>query len=125
MVVTMDIATIKSIHPPNKEAVGKRLANWALAKDYGIKDFAVQWTIIQSKMMIEDQEIRLYFDYAKNGLEAIGGELTNFEIAGNDHKFVPAIAIIENNTVVVSNFAVTEPCCSPLWLEQYRYPEPV
>jgi sialate O-acetylesterase len=108
MAVTMDIATIKGIHPPNKEAVGKRLANWALAKDYGIKDVAVSGPIY-TRMMIEDQKIRLYFDYAKKGLEAIGGELTNFEIAGNDHKFFPAMAVIENNTVVVSNFAVPEP----------------
>ena len=108
MAVTMDIGTIKGIHPPNKEAVGKRLANWALAMDYGIKDLTVSGPIY-TKMMIEDQEIRLYFDYAKKGLEAIGGELTNFEIAGNDHKFFPAMAVIENNTVVVSNFAVPEP----------------
>ena len=108
MAVTMDIATIKGIHPPDKETVGKRLANWALAKDYGKKDIAFSGPLY-NRMMLKNHEIRLYFDYAKNGLLAIGGELTNFEIAGNDHKFFPATATIENNMVVVSNSAVPEP----------------
>ena len=108
MAVTMDIATIKNIHPPDKETVGKRLAYWALAKNYNIKDLAFSGPLYK-KMMIEEDEIRLYFDYAKNGLLAKGSELTNFEIAGKDRKFFPALAIIENNTVTVHSFDVPTP----------------
>jgi sialate O-acetylesterase len=108
IVFTMDIGAIKNIHPPDKESVGKRLANWALAKDYGIKDVVYCGPIYKS-MMHEEDEIRIFFDFAKNGLEAKGGELTNFEIAGNDHKFVPALAVIENNTVSVHSFSVPNP----------------
>ena len=108
MAVTMDIATIKNIHPPDKESVGKRLAYWALAKSYNIKNLAYSGPLYK-KMMIENSEIKLYFDYAKNGLEAKGSELTNFEIAGKDRKFVPALAIIENNTVTVHSFDVPIP----------------
>ena len=34
--VIIDIGEAHDIHPPNKLDVGKRLARWALACDYGI-----------------------------------------------------------------------------------------
>jgi sialate O-acetylesterase len=40
MVVTNDIGNLKNIHPINKQEVGRRLALWALAKTYGVKDIA-------------------------------------------------------------------------------------
>ncbi|MCH7990626.1 MAG: 9-O-acetylesterase, partial [Planctomycetes bacterium] len=35
MAVIVDVGNINNIHPKNKQDVGKRLALWALAKDYG------------------------------------------------------------------------------------------
>ena len=35
MAVTTDITELYDIHPTNKQAVGKRLAMWAMARDYG------------------------------------------------------------------------------------------
>ncbi|NIP16953.1 MAG: sialate O-acetylesterase, partial [Akkermansiaceae bacterium] len=37
MAVIIDIGEARDIHPRNKQDVGKRLARWALAKDYGKK----------------------------------------------------------------------------------------
>ena len=108
MIVTMDIGNIKNIHPADKESVGQRLAYWAFAKDYGMKDVAFSGPLYKS-MKIDGQAIRISFDYAKNGLEAKDGALTYFEIAGSDGNFVPAKAIIENNTVVVNSPDIKEP----------------
>ena len=108
MVVTMDIATINNIHPPDKVSIGKRLAAWAFAKNYGMKDVACSGPLYKS-MKIDGQGIRISFDYVKTGLEAKGGPLTYFEIAGSDGKFVPATAVIEKNTVVVSSPTIKEP----------------
>jgi len=35
MAVTMDIGNLSDIHPKNKQEMGRRLALWALANDYG------------------------------------------------------------------------------------------
>ena len=108
MIVTMDITNIKNIHPADKVSVGQRLAYWAFAKDYGMKDVAFSGPLYKS-MKIDGQAIRVSFDYAGNGLEAKDGDLTYFEIAGSDGNFVPAKAVIENNTVVVSSSDIKEP----------------
>jgi sialate O-acetylesterase len=59
-------------------------------------------------MMVEGGEIRLSFDYTGSGLVAKDGTLANFLIAGDDRNFVPAKAMIENKTIVVSSDTVAE-----------------
>ena len=56
-----------------------------------------------------DDKIRLSFDHVGSGLMAKGGPLTYFTIAGKNRQFLPAKAVIEDNTVVVSNDTITEP----------------
>ena len=108
MAVTMDIGNPKDIHPKNKQDVGKRLALWALAKDYGKKDITYSGPLYKS-MKIEDQSIRLSFDHADGGLVAKEGPLTHFTIAGNDKVFKKAKAAIEGDTIVVCNYDVKNP----------------
>jgi len=108
MVVTMDIGNFTDIHPKNKKDVGLRLARWALAKDYGQKDVVYSGPIYKN-MNIEADKIRLSFDHAGSGMVAKDGNLANFTIAGADKKFVPANAVIKNNTIVVSSDKVTKP----------------
>lgn len=108
MVVTSDIGNIKDIHPRNKLDVGKRLASWALAKTYGKPGMSYSGPIYR-EMQIEGDKIRLHFDFAENGLACKGDELTHFEIAGSDSNFVPAIAEIDGNTIVVGNDDVKNP----------------
>ena len=108
MVVTNDIGNIKNIHPTNKQEVGKRLALWALAKNYGkvVPDHSGP---IYRSMKIDKNKIVLHFDHAKNGLLQKGKRLTHFLIAGEDQKFYNAKAKIVDNTVVVSAKEVKKP----------------
>ncbi len=105
MAVTNDIGNIYNIHPGNKYQVGKRLALWALAKAYGKRIF-YSGPIFKGHK-VEGDKIRCYFDQA-GGLKAPHG-LKLFKIAGKDGIFVPAKAVIDSQTVVVSSPQVPTP----------------
>jgi sialate O-acetylesterase len=111
MAVTIDIGDGTDVHPKNKQDVGYRLALAAQAIAYG-RDIVYSGPIYDS-MTVEGTAIRLRFRHAYNGLIAAKGwtapMLEGFEIAGDDRKFVPAVAKIERETVVVSSGQVTHP----------------
>ena len=118
MAVTVDIADndlihpknkdYRGIHPTNKQDVGRRLALWALAKVYG-GDLVYSGPMYKS-MAVEGNKIRLQFDHVGGGLVAADGKpLTHFTIAGADQKFVPAVAEIDGDAVVVHADAVAQP----------------
>lgn len=108
MAVTMDIGNPRDIHPRNKQDVGKRLALWALAKDYGKKKITYSGPLYKS-FKIEGDKVRLFFDFVGGGLLAKDGPLTDFTIAGEDKKFVDAKAVIDGDTIVVSSDKVKNP----------------
>jgi len=108
-VVTDLVDNIKDIHPRMKKPVGNRLALWALVKDYGRKDLVYSGPLYKS-MKIEGKKIRVSFAQVGGGLAARDKkELSEFQIAGADGKFVPAKAVIDGKTVVVSAEGVTAP----------------
>jgi sialate O-acetylesterase len=107
MVVTLDIATVMNIHPPFKKEVGDRLANLALAKDYG-KAVKFQGPVYKS-MKIDGKTIKIQFDHAEDGLSAKNGKLSEFEIAGKDGKYVKADAKLVDNEVWVTSTKVAKP----------------
>lgn len=107
LAVAIDIGEAGDIHPKNKKEVGHRLALSALANTYGKKvDWSGPWF---KSMQAGDQNIRLLFDHASGGLVAKGGKPTGFTIAGEDRRFVPADAMIDGESVIVSSPAVTKP----------------
>ncbi|MCL6267923.1 sialate O-acetylesterase [Flagellimonas myxillae] len=108
MAVTNDIGNLKDIHPTNKQEVGRRLALWALAKTYGVKDVAYSGPVYK-EMEVKKNKIVLTFDHAKNGLKMDGKELKEFYIAGADKKFYEAKARIKGNLVEVSSKKVKAP----------------
>ena len=109
MAVTTDITTLNDIHPPNKQDIGKRLALWALATTYGKKDLVYSGPIYKS-LKIDGAKIVVSFDHVGGGLVTRDGlEVTTFEIAGADGKFVKALAKIDGEKVIVSAEEVTAP----------------
>jgi sialate O-acetylesterase len=107
MVVTVDVGDSLDIHPRNKRPVGERLVLAARSLAYGEK-IEFMGPIYKSSE-IKDKKITLTFDHLGKGLVAKDGDLKGFEIAGDDKKFVPAVAKIVKNKVVVESGAVTLP----------------
>jgi sialate O-acetylesterase len=108
LAVAIDIGEANNIHPLNKQAVGNRLALWALANVYG-RPVVFSGPVFRS-MKVEGGKIRLSFDHLGGGLIARGeSALKGFAIAGADGKFVWADAKIEGDTVVVRSDKISRP----------------
>ena len=128
MAVAIDIGEAKNVHPVNKEDVGKRLALWALARDYGRSGLVCSGPIYKG-MQVQGNAIRVSFDHADKGLmigrkEGHGPaveakadtatpdakpELRRFAIAGADKKWFWADASIDGSTVLVASTNVPAP----------------
>ena len=109
MVVISDLVdNVKDIHPQNKKDVADRLFRLAMAEHYGRKVGPYK-SPEMDHFAIEGNKIRIHFKNADNGLEARKGELQEFLIAGEERKFVKALARIEGNTVVVSSPEIKNP----------------
>ena len=106
--VIIDIGEAANIHPKDKQDVGKRLALWALAKDYG-KELEYSSPMYKS-MNCKGNQIAIHFDHLGGGLVAKdGAEVKGFAIAGADKKFVWANAKVVSGTVIVSSPNVAKP----------------
>lgn len=109
MITTSDLNdNVKNIHPPYKWEIGRRLALAALAKTYGQKTEYSGPTY--SGMSVKGNQAFVKFNHVGTGLESHNGKpLTHFLIAGADHKFVPADAVIKGKQIIVSAPSVTKP----------------
>lgn len=114
MVSTIDIGSRDFIHPADKEDVGKRLAYWALAKDYGINNIGYR-TLLYKSIEIEDGKAYLEFENVNGDTKVyshpINQPLESFEIAGEDKVFYPAEAIVDlkNKRLTVCSDKVVKP----------------
>jgi sialate O-acetylesterase len=110
--VIIDIGEGKDIHPKNKVDVGRRLARWALAKDYGIK---IPYHSPQYKSMEKlGNKIVLAFDYVDGGWRPFDvNEPRGFAIAGEDKKFVWGTAkILDDGRIEVSAAGIDNPAAA-------------
>jgi sialate O-acetylesterase len=107
--VTIDLGEGNDIHPRNKQEVGRRLARWALAKDYGVKvDYE---SPLYKSMEVKDGKVIVTLDHVGTGLRTFDvAEPRGFTVAGADKQFVSASArIVGTDKVEVSSDKVSEP----------------
>ena len=107
LVVTIDLGEADDVHPHKKAEVGQRLAISALGIAYG-KNVVYSGPLYES-MRVKGDRIRTRFQQVGSGLAAHGDELKGFAVAGTDHVFHWAKAVIEDDTVVVSSPEVPAP----------------
>ena len=122
MAVTNDIGDPENIHPKNKQDVGKRLALWAIAKNYG-KEITCSGPLYKS-IDVKGAKAYISFDYADSGLlvgkkegsfhmgpveEVKGGELKGFSIRDAKGDWHWAKAKIAGQQVVVWSDGVRRP----------------
>ena len=105
--LAIDIGNPLDVHPTNKQEVGHRLALAARALTYGEK---LEYSgPAYREMTVMASRAQLWFDHVGGGLQAKGGTLTSFWIAGADRKFVQAQAKIEGESIIVTSPEVPEP----------------
>ena len=107
LAVTIDVGDPGDLHPHRKLEVGQRLALWALGTMY--KKTIVYSGPLFEGMKVEGQKTRIHFTHVGAGLEAHGGDLQGFAVAGADRKFHWADARIEGDTVIVLSREVASP----------------
>ena len=110
MVVATDIGDANSIHPLNKQEVGRRLALLALKNEYGRKHIVASGPVYRS-MLVRGSHVEINFSEVGHGLTIPNGQtvLNGFAVAGDDHQFLPAQAHIRGNKVIVSHQKVIQP----------------
>ena len=109
MVVISDLVDdVKDIHPKNKQDVGKRLANYALAETYK-KEIGAYKSPMYLNMQLEKATVRLTFSNVPTVLKSTGKTPVKFLIAGEDQNFVPATAKIDGKTILLSSKLVKTP----------------
>lgn len=107
LVVTIDIGEAAVLHPKNKQDVGLRLALLAANTVYGQKVIATG--PVFRELHVDGATLRVRFT-SPGGLAAKGGApLTGFAIAGDDHIFTWATAVIAGDSVLLTSPQVPHP----------------
>lgn len=112
MIVTMDLGSCTSMHPPEKRKVGHRFANLALSQTYQRTEFACYGPAFKESTVNGNGRMVLSFDHAESGLKTDnnGIQVDGFELAGPDRVFHAARARVNRNgTVTVWCDQVPEP----------------
>jgi sialate O-acetylesterase len=102
----------EEIHPSNKLEVARRFSYWALHNTYGFDDALSVIGPRYKSMRVENGRAVLSFSGVDGEGITVKGDITGFEIAGNDQIFYPAsvLKVFPNVTeLTVFSDKVTEP----------------
>lgn len=109
MAVTVDIGDANDLHPKDKQNVGKRLSAIALQNTYGQKTGYQNLSFVAVKF--DRNKAILTFKNRGKYLTTSdkNGYVRGFEVAGSDHNFYYASAVIDGNNVTVCSPKVDKP----------------
>lgn len=109
LTVLIDCGEFDNIHPLDKQTVGYRLALQVLKNTYEMKDLHADGPKYLQRDL-KNGKIVLHFNHVYGGFVVKGNEeIRLFEIAGEDKVFVPADAVIIDNTIEISNKNIKNP----------------
>ncbi len=107
MAVTLDIGNPKNIHPANKQAVGRRLANLAFENTYGI--FGKYEASKPLSIARQQDVLVISFDCVQGGISYNLDKKSELEISADNENFYPADVRVEGCSVHVSSSEVQNP----------------
>jgi sialate O-acetylesterase len=110
MAVLIDVGADDNIHPIHKQVVGSRMATIAGNLAYGKKELTTSAPIFE-KHKTEGNTIVVTFKNGTFAAETPKSGINGFMIAGNDNKFYPANASLQNDmkTIKLGSDKVSEP----------------
>jgi len=107
MAVSIDLGDSTDAHYKRKQPVGNRLSLIARHLVYGEN---IEYSgPVYRQMTTEGSKIRLWFGHSKGLKTSDGNAPAGFTVAGKDGVFVPGNAMIDGETVVVSNPQISNP----------------
>lgn len=107
--VALDCGEYNNIHPVHKTEVARRLAIQALYHVFGKGAEEEVYGPVYRSCVAKGSELLVNFYHAEHGFSVYGDEIKNFEVAGNDGKFVAAKAEVRGSAVVLRSSAVSIP----------------
>jgi sialate O-acetylesterase len=109
--VILDCGEFNEIHPKDKTPVGERLALQALYQVYQRISEKEAFGPLYQSYIYKDGGMELSFLHAEKGF-IIKGEVSGFEVAGDDMVFVPAKAEFRDNRIYVSSPEIKKPAAA-------------
>lgn len=111
MAVSIDAGDAMNVHPADKQTVADRLTLAARGLVYG-ETVPYKGPMFR-EATTEGDGMRVWFDHTAGGLHVVASAKDtlekDFELAGEDHKFVGAHAVLEGETVLVKSPTVDRP----------------
>lgn len=107
MAVSYDYGHSTDVHPKNKQPIGERLAQWALADTYGRK--VLPSGPLFRSATFNGKVAMVAFDYARGMHPADGKTLRGFELSDDNGIFYPATAEVVGEEVKVTSEEVSNP----------------
>jgi len=108
MAVTIDIGDPMDIHPRNKQEVARRLALIAMVRCYGMDCIDFSGPALK-QVEIVGNVARVFLEHSRGLNAGDGGDVSGFELAGQDGVYHPATAVIEGAYVQVTSEDVPKP----------------